>query len=70
MASLGVSRLVIARVLNHADRGVTAAYDRHSYDSDKRAALDAWGRRLADIVGGGSDTSTSASGLAERRVEA
>lgn len=50
MASLGVTRFVIGRVLNHAERDVTAVYDRHSYDAEKRAALEAWGRRLADIV--------------------
>jgi integrase len=51
MASLGVSRLVIGRVLNHVERGVTAVYDRHSYDAEKRAALEAWARRLQAIVG-------------------
>jgi hypothetical protein len=33
-------RLVIAKVLNHVDRGVTAIYDRHSYDEEKRVALE------------------------------
>jgi hypothetical protein len=42
---------VIGRVLNHVERGVTAVYDRHSYDAEKRAALDAWARRLQAIVG-------------------
>ncbi len=50
MASLGVTRFVIARVLNHAERDVTAVYDRHSYDAEKRAALEAWGKRLMEIV--------------------
>ena len=50
MASAGVPRLVIGKVLNHAERGVTAVYDRHTYDSEKRAALDSWARHLAAIV--------------------
>lgn len=50
MASLGVTRFVIARLLNHAEREVTAVYDRHSYDAEKRAALEAWGTRLMEIV--------------------
>jgi hypothetical protein len=29
---------------------VTAVYDRHSYDPEKRIALEAWGRRLEAIV--------------------
>jgi hypothetical protein len=27
-------------------------YDRHSYDGEKRAALDFWGQRLDQIVSG------------------
>jgi len=47
---LGFSRLVVARVLNHAETGVTATYDRHSYDREKRQALDAWDSRLQNIL--------------------
>jgi integrase len=50
MASAGVSRLVVAKVLNHVETGVTAVYDRHSYDAEKRAALDLWGRQLQRIL--------------------
>lgn len=49
---LGVLRLVVAKVLNHSDRGVTAIYDRASYDAEKRDALLAWGDRVEEIVGG------------------
>ena len=52
MASAGVNRVVIGKILNHAEPGVTAVYDRHSYDAEKRAALEAWGRRVAQIVAG------------------
>lgn len=50
MASMGTPRLVIARILNHVETGVTAVYDRHSYDREKREALEAWGRRLEEIL--------------------
>jgi integrase len=43
MASLGVSRLIIAKLLNHVDSSVTSIYDRYSYDKEKRDALDLWG---------------------------
>ena len=48
MAEAGVPVDSIAKVLNHVDRGAraTRVYDRYSYDSEKRAALDAWARRL------------------------
>ncbi|MCH9000079.1 MAG: tyrosine-type recombinase/integrase [Proteobacteria bacterium] len=52
MASLGVARLVIAKVLNHAETGVTAIYDRHGYDSEKRHALEAWAAHLEGILSG------------------
>jgi len=50
MTSLGVSRLTVAKILNHVESGVTAVYDRHSYDAEKRAALKAWATRLDAIV--------------------
>ena len=50
MTSAGISRLVVAKVLNHVDRGVTAVYDRHSYDAEKRVALETWDRTLAVIL--------------------
>ncbi len=52
MASAGISRLVISKILNHVDSSVTAVYDRHSYDKDKRKALNAWARQLESITSG------------------
>jgi integrase len=52
MARLGVDRLVISKVLNHAEGGVTKRYDRHRYDVEKRAALDRWALHLQAIVDG------------------
>jgi hypothetical protein len=42
----------VSKILNHVETGVTAVYDRHSYDPEKRAALDFWGKRLEQIVTG------------------
>jgi integrase len=50
MARLGVSRFVIGRVLNHADRGVTGIYDRHAYLQEKRHALETWARYLGNLT--------------------
>jgi integrase len=50
MGSLGVARFVIARILNHVDGGVTAVYDRATYDAEKRAALDVWATALDAIL--------------------
>ncbi len=38
MTSMGVSRIVLGHILNHAERGVTAIYDRYSYDVEKRVS--------------------------------
>jgi integrase len=50
MASGGVPRLVVSKILNHVERGVTAVYDRHSYDQEKRLALDQWARTVTRIL--------------------
>jgi integrase len=50
MRSIGISRLVVSKILNHAEPGVTAVYDRHSDDAEKRAALAAWGARPDEII--------------------
>lgn len=52
MTSMGISRLVVSKILNHAEPGVTATYDRHSYDAEKRHALDSWSARLEEILSG------------------
>jgi integrase len=50
MGALGVQRLVIAKVLNHTDQSVTAIYDRHSYDEEKRHAWEKWADSLMKII--------------------
>ena len=53
MTSMRVSRLVVSKILNHVESGITAVYDRHSYDGEKREALELWGERLAELLGDG-----------------
>jgi len=50
MTSLGISRLVVSKILNHVERGITAVYDRYSYDTDKRKALNRWSQELVKIM--------------------
>jgi integrase len=50
MASGGVPRLTISKILNHVETSITAVYDRHSYDPEKAAALTWWGEKLQAIV--------------------
>jgi len=48
----GVTRFIIGKVLNHVDQSVTSRYDLHKYDSEKRQALETWGRKLESIITG------------------
>ncbi len=48
--SLSGGGRAVKKILNHAERDVTAIYDRHSYDPEKRTALEAWSRRLEQIL--------------------
>ncbi|MFZ1640513.1 MAG: tyrosine-type recombinase/integrase [Candidatus Contendobacter sp.] len=50
MTALGIPRLVVSKILNHAERGVTAIYDRHTYDPEKREALEKWARKLRALL--------------------
>ena len=52
LAKIGVDRIVISKLLNHSDVGVTGIYDRHSRDPEKRAAMERWGQRLKAIIDG------------------
>lgn len=50
MTAMGIPRFIVGRVLNHAESGVTAVYDRHSYDAEKKDALDKWSTKLMRVV--------------------
>ena len=55
MAELGISPHTIGLVLNHVTvrRGTVTSgvYIHYAYDKEKREALEAWGRRLEEILG-------------------
>ena len=51
MASGGVPRFVISRVLNHSEeKDITSIYDRYSYDAEKRRAMEFWDRLLTAVL--------------------
>jgi integrase len=55
LAKMRVRRTVVGKILNHkglsGDSGVTAIYDRYSYEKEKREALETWAKKLKEIVG-------------------
>ena len=51
MVRLGVSELVVGRVLNHASQGVTARiYALHSYEAEKSHALSIWADEVCHSI--------------------
>jgi len=50
LAPLGFSDEVIDAILNHAKKGVIAIYNLYRYDKEKKAALQAWEKRLFEIL--------------------
>jgi len=52
MRSLGIDRLVVSKLLNHAESGVTKTYDRYAADPEKVAAMERWSDRLKEIISG------------------
>ena len=51
MASIGIPPLVISRILNHKEGGITRIYNRYSYDQEKREAVERWGEQLEKMAG-------------------
>jgi integrase len=52
MRSLGVDRLVVDKILNHAESGITKVYDRWSADPEKAAAIERWANRVREMISG------------------
>ena len=55
MARLGIALPVIEKVLNHVSgsfRGVVGIYNRHSFEDEKRHALQAWGSYVERLMAG------------------
>ncbi|MGE0633513.1 MAG: tyrosine-type recombinase/integrase [Pseudobdellovibrionaceae bacterium] len=69
MATMGVPRLVIKKILGHACADITSVYDLHTYDFEKSKALNIWSERLFAIVSGQTDFSTDKDRTAWLRVE-
>ena len=55
MTALGHSQFNVGKVLNHTESSITAVYDHYAYDKEKRAALNAWSRKLEQVLAGKSN---------------
>jgi hypothetical protein len=52
MRSIGIDRLVVSKLLNHAESGIIKTYDRYAADPEKAAAMERWSDRLKEIISG------------------
>ncbi len=53
LGDLGIDRLIIGKLLNHAEAGVTGkVYDLSAYAEPKRLAMAAWSAKLTEIITG------------------
>jgi integrase len=53
MAGLGIAPQVVDKILNHVSgtvRGVSAIYNRHGYERERAAALEAWSTHVASLI--------------------
>ena len=46
---LGYHRVIVSKILNHVEGGVTTIYDRYGYDKEKEEALNAWSAKLIEL---------------------
>ena len=66
MARLGIPVRVTEAVLNHVSGtggGIVGVYQRHNFADEKRHALDAWARLVADLVEGSADNVVQIGGV-------
>ena len=68
LAAAGVSETVAEAVIGHVRKGITGVYDRHRYDAEKRAAMEAWDRRLQRIAAGEDAGEDNVTSIAEGRA--
>lgn len=69
LSACGIAEEVAERVIGHGHKGIVATYNHHQYDQEKRAALEAWERRLLQIIGE-RDPGENVVPLAQRRKRA
>lgn len=50
LSALRIPEAVAEMVIGHAKKGLARVYDQHQYEPEMREALEAWNRKLRDIV--------------------
>jgi integrase len=67
MAGLEIAPHVVDKILNHSAiiRGIALIYNKHEYEKERRAALEAWGRYIEALV---RDVPSNVADIAEARA--
>jgi len=50
LSKLRIPDTIAEMVIGHGRKGIQRVYDQHSYEPEMREALDAWAKRLREIV--------------------
>ncbi len=56
ISQLGFNRTIQDKVANHVDNSIGGVYDRHDYMKEKRQALEAWNRKLNQLITGQAES--------------
>lgn len=68
LAGMGITKETRAHLLSHGLGGVQdAVYDKHAYTKEKRAALEAWEAKLAEIIEGKPEKRKNVTSITKKR---
>jgi hypothetical protein len=68
---MGITKETRAHLLSHGLGGVQdAVYDKHAYTKEKRAALEAWEAKLAEITEGEAEKRKNVTSITKKKKAA
>lgn len=68
LAGMGITKEIRAHLLSHGLGGVQdAVYDKHAYTKEKRAALEAWEAKLAEITEGKPEKKKNVTSITKKK---
>jgi integrase len=71
LAGMGITKETRAHLLSHGLGGVQdAVYDKHAYTKEKRAALEAWEAKLAEITEGEAEKRKNVTSITKKKKAA
>ena len=69
ISNLGFKDEIVDAVLAHLKKGTIKAYNRNTYDKEKKEAMSAWEQKLKDIIAGKDSSQNDAQKEAQKEAE-